>query len=55
MVGVDKWPDGVVPEIVAGGLLGGMTEEYAGDGKEFQEVEVWDTRFRGLVHNLYKG
>ena len=49
---IDETPDGVVPEIVACGPLDGMSEEYAGDGEEFQKIEIGNAGLGGCVHKL---
>ena len=50
MVGIDECPDGIVPKVIAGGLLRSVSQEDAGYGKELQEVEVWDAFFTGCTH-----
>lgn len=42
VVGIDKAPDGIVPEVVAGDLFYGVSQKYARYGEEFQEIQVGD-------------
>lgn len=50
VIGVDKAPEGVVPEVIAGDLFYGVAEEYARDGEELQEIQVRDALLL-YVHN----
>ena len=51
MVGIDKRPSGIVPKIIAGSLLDGMSKENTGYCKKLQEIEVRDT-FGGMCFHI---